>query len=192
MHKYGLQIFTNDAYELCWKSLTNTQAKYWKAQSEERLQDYIFCDDANAREDEFSDVPKKAHIKGEWHELDDVWHEFGPVDGDCTLVEIDKKGKETEVWTCDLSEVTGKDRGKVAKPKKPKLKSRYIFVSASSEKATFTYEWNDVSKKPEPSDFTPIRSPDDLIVWNVLLFGKSADESDDDSVGKDFEAADRT
>ena len=187
MPKYQLQIFSGNACELCWKSLTDTQAKYWKDQSEERVRDYVLCF-AHERGEEFSDVPKNAHIKGEWYELDDVWHEFGPVDGDCTLVEINKKGKETEVWTCDLSELTGKDRGKVAKLKKPKLKSRYILVSASYEKASFSYDWNDVGKKPKPSDFTPIRSPDDLIVWNVLLFGKSADESDEDSESKDFEA----
>lgn len=185
MPKYRLEIFC-DAIELCWYSLTKVQAEYWKSQIENRLEEYIFNCDPESRVKLFRDIPKNAHITGHWWELDDILHAHGPVweSHQCTLYEIKPNGGESQIWTSEVSDFDSTDYGEYEKEEKPKLKSKYILACECYEQNTCVgYTWNDVSKKPNPSDFATMLTTDDKIYRQILLFGKSADEITDANKG---------
>jgi hypothetical protein len=185
---YELEV-AGTARELCWQSLTDDQAKYWKKRDEEELAEYISCEPAD-REDEFPEVPENAHIAGYWDELRDIYHGYGPDENaECTLYRLTRDGEREELWSCEISALSATyvEKQKPEKARKATPLSKHILVNMTEEDVTLSYVWKNVSKEPRPDDFGLGFSPDDSIVDNIQLFkGLPSDRSGDGDVdGRD-------
>jgi hypothetical protein len=178
---YQLEV-RGSASEICWQSLTDAQAKFWKKQEEDALAEYIVCEPSD-REDEFPDVPENARIEGYWDEMRDIYHGYGAQDdAECTLYRLNKKGDRVLVWSCEISDLIAefiekKPRGK---GKTPKPLPKHILVNLTDEDATLYYTWKNVEGQPAPEDLGIRYSPDGAVISDIQLFGKDPDDRNGD------------
>lgn len=184
MTDYVPQI-SGPSLEIVLQSLTSAQAEYWKEKSKEELEDYVF----SRTKDEFVNVPQAAHIEGSWENPDELWRGFGPLDAaECVLLEIGEEGKEVELWKGYLDELQREQYTIPQEQIKAKWKSEYVLVMEADDRGGVDYRWNEVSKKPTPSDFCLTYSPGGDILIDVTLFGKKAEFCDDSFKNSGLEA----